>query len=57
MGGRGTVWGAVIGALIMSEIRFGLNVLGMSPFIQQIVVGVILIAAVYLDTVRTTRKA
>jgi ribose transport system permease protein len=53
MGGRGTVWGAIIGALIMSEIRFGLNVLGMSPFIQQIVVGVILIVAVYLDTVRS----
>lgn len=52
-GGRGSVWGAIIGALIMSEIRFGLNVLGMSPFIQQIVVGVILIAAVWLDTLRT----
>ena len=56
-GGRGTVWGAVIGALIMSEIRFGLNVLGMSPFIQQIVVGVILIAAVWLDTLRTPATA
>lgn len=53
MGGRGTVWGAIIGALIMSAIRFGLNVLGMSPFIQQIVVGVILISAVYIDTLRT----
>ncbi|WP_417280294.1 ABC transporter permease [Celeribacter sp.] len=53
MGGRGTVWGAIIGALIMSEIRFGLNILGMSPFIQQIVVGVVLIAAVYIDTLRS----
>lgn len=56
MGGRGTVWGAIIGALIMAEIRFGLNVLGMSPFIQQIVVGVILIAAVYIDTLRTRAR-
>jgi len=55
MGGRGTVFGAVMGALIMSAIRFGLNVMGMSPFIQQIVVGVILIAAVYLDTLRAAR--
>ncbi len=55
MGGRGSVWGAVIGALIMSQIRFALNILGMSPFIQQIVVGVILIAAVWLDTVRTRK--
>lgn len=52
-GGRGSVWGAIIGALIMSEIRFGLNVLGMSPFIQQIVVGAVLIAAVWLDVLRT----
>ena len=52
MGGRGSVWGAIIGALIMSEIRFSLNILGMSPFIQQIVVGAILIAAVYIDTIR-----
>ena len=58
MGGRGTVFGAVMGALIMSAIRFGLNVMAMSPFIQQIVVGVILIAAVYVDTlrVRKTRR-
>jgi ribose/xylose/arabinose/galactoside ABC-type transport system permease subunit len=57
MGGRGTVLGAIIGALIMSAIRFGLNVLGMSPFIQQIVVGVILIAAVYIDGVRNSARA
>lgn len=56
-GGKGSVWGAIIGALIMSEIRFGLNVLGMSPFIQQIVVGVILIVAVWLDTLRTPASA
>lgn len=56
MGGRGTVWGAIIGALIMSAIRFGLNVLGMSPFIQQIVVGVILISAVYVDTLRSDAR-
>lgn len=56
MGGRGTVTGAVMGALIMSAIRFGLNVLGMSPFIQQIVVGVILILAVLFDTLRAGRS-
>jgi ribose transport system permease protein len=53
MGGRGTVLGAILGALIMSEIRFGLNVMAITPFIQQIVVGVVLIGAVYLDTIRT----
>ena len=53
MGGRGTVLGAIIGAMTMASIRFGLNVMGMSSFIQQIVVGCILIAAVLLDTLRT----
>lgn len=54
MGGRGSVIGAVSGALVMATIRFALNVFGMEPFLQQIVVGVVLIGAVYLDTIRVT---
>ncbi|MGF0237113.1 ABC transporter permease [Rhodococcus sp. IEGM1300] len=54
MGGRGSVMGAVSGALVMATIRFALNVFGMDPFLQQIVVGVVLIGAVYLDTVRVS---
>ena len=56
-GGRGSVGGAIIGAIIMATIRFGLNVLGMSPFVQQIVIGTILIAAVYLDILRVKQEA
>lgn len=55
-GGRGSVGGAIIGAIIMATIRFGLNVLGMAPFVQQIVIGVILIAAVYLDILRSKQE-
>jgi ribose transport system permease protein len=43
MGGRGNVSSAVIGALTMAAIRFGLNVVAVTPFIQQIVIGAILI--------------
>jgi ribose transport system permease protein len=57
MGGRGNVSGAVIGALTMSAIRFGLNVMAITPFIQQIVIGVILIVAVYLDRLRIVGEA
>jgi ribose transport system permease protein len=57
MGGRGNVSGAIIGALTMSAIRFGLNVMAVTPFIQQIVIGVILIIAVYLDRLRILGEA
>ncbi|WP_160012267.1 ABC transporter permease [Rhizobium sp. 18055] len=56
MGGRGTVIGAISGSLVMATIRFALNVFGMEPFLQQIVVGVVLIGAVYLDTVRVAQE-
>ena len=39
MGGEGTVLGTLIGALIMGVLRNGLNLLGVSSFIQQIVIG------------------
>jgi ribose transport system permease protein len=57
MGGRGAISGAIIGALIMAAIRFGLNVMAVTPFIQQIVIGVILIIAVYLDKLRIIWEA
>ncbi|MDQ0470603.1 ABC transporter permease [Labrys wisconsinensis] len=56
MGGRGSVLGAISGALVMATIRFALNLFGMEPFLQQIVVGVVLIGAVYLDTVRVAQE-
>ena len=56
MGGRGTVIGAISGSLVMATIRFALNVFGMEPFLQQIVVGVVLIGAVYLDTIRVAQE-
>ena len=57
MGGRGNISGAIIGALTMAAIRFGLNVMAVTPFIQQIVIGVILIIAVYLDRLRVIGEA
>lgn len=49
MGGEGTVLGTLIGALIMGVLRNGLNLLGVSSFIQQIVIGSVIIVAVLLD--------
>ena len=49
MGGEGTLLGALIGALIMGVLRNGLNLLNVSSFIQQVVIGVVIIGAVLVD--------
>jgi ribose/xylose/arabinose/galactoside ABC-type transport system permease subunit len=48
-GGEGKLVGTLIGALIMGVIRNGLNLLGVSSFLQQIVIGSVIIIAVLLD--------
>jgi ribose transport system permease protein len=55
-GGRGTFFGGVIGAAVMASIRFALNLAGIEPFLQQVVVGIVLIGAVYLDQVRIRQE-
>lgn len=49
MGGQGSVIGTLIGALIMGVLRNGLNLLNVSSFIQQLVVGAVIIGAVLID--------
>jgi ribose/xylose/arabinose/galactoside ABC-type transport system permease subunit len=56
MGGEGTLAGTLVGALIMGVLRNGLNLLGVSSFLQQIVIGGVIVFAVLLDTV-LKRKA
>ncbi len=50
IGGEGSLAGTLIGALIMGVLRNGLNLLGVSSFLQQIVIGAVIIAAVLIDT-------
>jgi len=52
MGGRGTLIGVVIGALIIGVINNGMSLLGAGPAMQGIVKGVIIIAAVAIDYIR-----
>ena len=56
-GGEGGVGGTLIGALIMGVLRNGLNLLGVSSFLQQVVIGLVIVFAVLLDTVLKSRKA
>jgi ribose transport system permease protein len=51
-GGRGTIAGTLIGALIMGVIQNCLNLLGIEAFYQQVAVGAVLIIAVWLDRLR-----
>ena len=48
-GGIGTVWGAIVGAMIIGIINNGLNLLSVSPFMQMVVKGLIIILAIILD--------
>ncbi|MFH9669396.1 substrate-binding domain-containing protein [Streptomyces globisporus] len=54
-GGVGKASGTLIGALILAVLRNGLNLLSVSAFWQQVVIGVVIAVAVLLDTLR--RKA
>jgi D-xylose transport system permease protein len=51
MGGRGTVFGAIIGALIMASLDNGMSLLNIKDFMQDIIKGSILVAAVGLDMI------
>lgn len=49
MGGRGTIFGACLGALIMASLDNGMSLLNVRDFLQDIIKGAILVAAVGLD--------
>jgi ribose/xylose/arabinose/galactoside ABC-type transport system permease subunit len=55
LGGRGTVSGTLIGAAIMTLIQIGCSQKGLANWVQQIVTGGIIVAAVALDRVRSGR--
>lgn len=56
-GGRGTISGTLIGALIMSVLTNGLRVLSVAPEWQTVVTGAIIIVAVYADQLRRRTAA
>ncbi len=54
-GGVGTIAGAMIGALVMQSLQSGMVLLGIDSPFQRIVVGVVLVVAVWLDTIYRAR--
>jgi ribose/xylose/arabinose/galactoside ABC-type transport system permease subunit len=55
-GGEGTIFGTLIGALIIGVLRNGLNLLDISSFVQQIVIGAVIIVAVLFDMLLKAKK-
>jgi len=56
LGGEGNAWGSLIGALLMGIIRNGLNLMSVTPYMQTVAVGVIIIFAVAIDAIRSKRR-
>lgn len=54
-GGVGTIYGAVLGALVMESLRTGMVLIGFDVAVQNIVVGTVLVLAVFLDTLYRKR--
>ncbi len=55
-GGRGSIWGTVIGCLIIGVLNSGLVLLNVSPFWQQVVKGAVILVAVAIDRRRESNE-
>lgn len=55
-GGTGGVGGTIIGVLIIGVLRNGLNLLSVSPFTQQVIIGLVIVLAVAAETFKHRRK-
>lgn len=56
-GGVGTILGSMIGALIMAVLRNGSQQMGWPTYFQEIIIGVVIIAAVFLDRLRQAKQS
>jgi len=56
-GGRGSILGTMIGALIMGVLQNGLNLLAVQSYYQQMAIGAVLILAVFIDQFQVRREA
>ncbi len=56
-GGQGTVVGTIVGSLIMGLLNNGCNLLGISPFVQQVIIGSVIVLAVTFDEYQRRRMS
>ena len=56
-GGEGSILGTLIGAFIMAFLRNGCNMTGIPNYVQEIIIGVIIVGAVAIDKMRHRKTA
>lgn len=56
-GGTGSIWGSILGALMMAVLRSGSNQMNWPNYIQEIIIGIVIILAVGLDKFRQRKGA
>ena len=49
-GGKGTIIGTLLGALLLGILNNGLNLVGVNPYVQKVIQGVIILIAIYIGT-------
>jgi ribose transport system permease protein len=55
-GGEGNIFGTFLGAVLIGTLRNGLTLLNVSSYYQQIIIGVVIVGAVFLDRIKDIKR-